>query len=117
MNVTIESPGIVLPKNESHILLNRFHNAFERFAGRIDRLDVILKDVNSPRGGRREVLCMIRIDLAKSGEIVVREKSSETHRAVKKGIRRARALIAYDLKRREWRNRFPFVLNNLEATG
>ncbi len=115
MNVFIESPGVVLPRNESQVLAGRIHNAFERFSRRIERLQVSLKDVNGPRGGRDKV-CLIRIDMAKSGQIIVRERSADMHRAIKSAIRRARALITHELKRGQWQNRRPLMVGGLEAS-
>ena len=114
MQVLLESPGIVLPSNEAQVLVTRVRHAFERVARRIDRVHVSLRDVNGPRGGR-DKLCMIRIELANRGQIVVRERSSEMSRAMKRSLSRARALVASELKRRSWAGQRPLLLLPLEA--
>ena len=114
MQVLLESPGIVLPSNEAKVLATRVGHAFERLARRIDRVHVSLRDVNGPRGGC-DKLCMIRIELATRGQIVVREKSSEMNRALKRALSRARTLVSCELKRRSWPGRRPLLLLPLEA--
>ncbi|MGD8340286.1 MAG: hypothetical protein PVH89_05855 [Gammaproteobacteria bacterium] len=114
MQVFLESSSVVLPRNESQVLTTHFRTSFERFASRIQSLSVSLKDVNGPRGGRDKI-CMIRVELAKGGQIIVRERSSKLRRAITKSIRRARALIAHELKRRDRHYARPPVLNSAEA--
>lgn len=114
MQVLLESPGIVLPSNEAQVLTTRIRRAFERVARRIERVHVSLRDVNGPRGGR-DKLCMIRVELANRGQIVVRDRNSEMGHALKRALSRARALVACELKRRSWSEQRPLLLLPLEA--
>jgi hypothetical protein len=114
MQVFLESSGLALPSNEGQVLAARFRSAFERFEYRIARLCVNLKDVNGPRGGRDKV-CMIRVELTKGGQIIVRERTFRLRRAIAKSIRRARALVAHELKRRGRTNARPLALDSAEA--
>jgi putative sigma-54 modulation protein len=114
MQVFLESSDVVLPRNEGEALATRFRSAFERFANRIESLSVSLKDVNGPRGGRDKV-CMIRVELAKGRQIIVRERSFRLRRAIGKSIRRTKVLVAHELKRRSRNFTRPLTLNTVEA--
>jgi hypothetical protein len=96
MQVQIESSGIVLSRAETQVLVKRFHRAFQRFADRIDGLHVNLREADSPLG-RPQTLCLVRIQLARHGQLVVRERNPRIRRAVRKTISRGRALVAYKL--------------------
>ena len=114
MKIELDTSGIALPKNEAQAVRARMHDAFARLSRRIELLHVTLREAEGHRGGR-EQLCLIRVELTHRGQIVVREKSAKLSRAIGKAIRRARALVAYEFKRRSREGRRPLVLEHIEV--
>ena len=116
MQVFLETSDVVIPRNEGQALSLRFRDAFARLAGRIHGLHVSFRDVNGPRGGR-DKLCVIRVELAKGGQVIVRERSASLGRAISRSIRRARVLVAHELKPRGSHQWQQLALRPMEATS
>lgn len=114
MKIQLDASGVVLPKAESQALAARLKDAFARQARRIDQLYMSIREVANARGGR-DTVCMIRVELARNGQIVVRERCDKPGRAIGKAMRRARALLAFEIKRRSREGRRPLVLEHVEV--
>lgn len=68
MNVKFILRGVELDQAERDALMRKAAFAFDRFDEKMDRLDLVLEDVNGPRGGD-DKLC--RLILHRVGEPVV----------------------------------------------
>lgn len=99
MQVLMHAQGVTLPPNSRRALARRIGLVLERLADVVSRLHVSLKDVNGPRGGRDKV-CIVRAELAAGGEVVVVDRSAKLRRAIARCLRRARIVIARDIRKR-----------------
>ena len=106
MEILIHSHGVVLPPHGSVDIATRIRFAFGRLAAKVSRVHVTLKDVNGPRGGRDKV-CVIRAELAGGGQVVVQDRSVRMRRAIGRGLRRARAMVSEQVRRRREQRRKP----------
>jgi len=98
MRVLIDCQHIELPSQttvEHHV-----QRVFTRFADRLERVALTLRDDNGPRGGR-DKLCTLRADLRGGGQIIVVDRCSNLKRAIMRSLRRGRSLVARELKRRQ----------------
>jgi len=97
MRVFIDSQHIELPSRttvEHHV-----QRVLTRFANRLERVALTLRDDNGPRGGRDKV-CTLRADLRGGGQIIVVDRSSNLKRAIARSLRRARSLVAREFARK-----------------
>ena len=104
MQIRLDTRDIQLPGNAASRLTPRIAKVFSRLQSRVQRLHVVLKDVNGPRGGQDKV-CVLRAELTDGKEVVVLDKSDTTYRALFRCLRRGRVLVARHDKRRLARNR------------
>lgn len=88
MQLEVRAHGVELdPSLRSHID-RRLRFALTRFGRRLRRVNVLLRDVNGPRGGV-DILCQIRIGLHPRGDVVIRGEGSDPFAAVSRAAQRA----------------------------
>jgi putative sigma-54 modulation protein len=104
MDVTVETHHVKLPPNNRASLAARIAGAFARFSHHVTGLRVTLKDINGPRGGRDKE-CVVRVDLSGGGQVVVVDRGARMGAAMLRSVRRAKLLVAGEIKRRRRRNR------------
>ena len=106
MEILVHSHNVVLPPHGSADIATRIRFLFGRLAANVSRLHITLKDVNGPRGGRDKV-CVIRAELAGGGQIVVQDRSVRMRQSIGRGLRRARAMVSEQVRRRREKRRLP----------
>jgi hypothetical protein len=99
MDIRLETQDVALPPRAGQALNSRVAETFARLSSGIARLHLTLKDINGPRGGRGKV-CVLRAELAGGGHVVVTDRSARLGRAIVRCMRRGRARIAMELRRR-----------------
>lgn len=70
----------------------RLQFATDRFQGHIREVDVVLRDVNGPRGGV-DKLCRITARFRRGGSVAVEEKSANFIAAIRAATKRLRSLL------------------------
>src|SRR5437764_12885157 len=70
----------------------RLYFATDRFQTHIREIDVVLRDVNGPRGGV-DKLCRITARLRHGGSLAIEEKSTSFITAIRAAARRLRCLL------------------------
>ena len=98
MNVNVQAQHVTLPSNAGASLAERARIVLARFRDGIARLDLTLKDVNGPRGGKDKV-CMIRAEMTDGRQIIVIDRNTHLRRAIGRSLQRAKAMIANHLAR------------------
>lgn len=98
MNVNVQTQDVVIPRNDGASLAERARIVLARFKDRITRLELTLKDINGPRGGRDKV-CMVRAELIDGRQIIAIDRNTTLRRAIGGSLRRAKALIANGMAR------------------
>lgn len=99
MNVQIQSQHVAIPRNAGTELATRARLALARFNDSIVRLEMTLKDINGPRGGKDKV-CVVRAQLIDGRQLVVIDRNTSLRRAIGRALHRTKALIAGQLQRR-----------------
>jgi len=105
MIVSVHTHHIALPPHAGLRLKTRVVRTLNRFADGIAQLELTLKDTTGRRG-QRDKLCMLKAKLANGRQIIVIDRSAKLPKAFVSCLRRSRALIARELKRRR-RHRHP----------
>jgi putative sigma-54 modulation protein len=82
----------------------RLRFALDRFAGRIRRVHVTLRDLNGPRGGI-DKCCKLAISLVRPSMIVLESHASNVYAAIDRVADKAANCIGRTLKRPHARNR------------
>jgi hypothetical protein len=100
MNVTFETHHLSLPRHGNQSIAKRAQAVFSRLSTRISHLNVTLKDVNGPRGGKDKI-CIVRAQLADGGQILVVDRSTRLRNAVGGCFKRAKLLVSKEVKRRQ----------------
>ncbi len=104
MNVNVQAHHVALPPHAGSSLAARAKAFMARLQKGVARLDMTLKDINGPRGGRDKV-CMIRAELADGGQVVVIDRDSSLRRAIGRALTRTRRLVSAELQKRQARRR------------
>ena len=98
MNVNVQAHHVTLPSNAGARLAERARIVLARFRDGITRLDMTLKDVNGPRGGKDKV-CVVRAEMADGRQIIVIDRNTHLRRAIGRSLQRAKAMIANHIAR------------------
>jgi hypothetical protein len=85
--------------NLRDLIERRVRFALGRFSGRIRRTDVVLADVNGPRGGTDQQ-CRVTVVLAASPPVVIEVADIDTAAAVSRATERAARHVRDRLARR-----------------
>jgi putative sigma-54 modulation protein len=99
MDVTLDTRNVTVPATFRNRLTHRVSGFFSRFDHSVRKLHVTLKDVNGPRGGIDKV-CQLNIELTDGKQIIVQECSNRLVKSIGLSIRRARNLVARQLKKK-----------------
>tara|TARA_R110002110_G_scaffold355224_2_gene564891 strand:- start:66 stop:410 length:345 start_codon:yes stop_codon:yes gene_type:complete len=99
MDVTLDTRNVAVPPTYKSRLARRVSSFFIRFDHSVRRLHVTLKDVNGPRGGKDKV-CQMNIELTDGNQIIVQERSNRFVRAMGLCTKRARNLVARQIKKK-----------------
>lgn len=97
LNVRLRDPG--LEPGQAETIERRARFALGRFTHRIRRAEVVLSDVNGPRGGR-DKRCTVRVVLTASSTIFVEVADVDPIAAVSRAVERAARHVGDGLKRR-----------------
>jgi putative sigma-54 modulation protein len=97
MQVEIRSKDFPITPGIRSYTERRLGFALDRFAGRIQRAQVYVGDVNGPKGGR-DKLCRIVVSVA-SATAVVEEVRPDLYRAIDRAASRAARKIAREVGR------------------
>ena len=103
MNSTINAQGIEMSPALAAWLDRRVSHALDRFSDRILAVDVSLRDVNGPKGGRdKQVLLKIRL---RRGHLIAAESTrSSLYAAISTAARRARRGVKRTIKKSQTRD-------------
>ena len=104
MNLEIRARGVELSDDLKEHIDRSFRFAITRFGERIQRVRVVLHDVNGPRGGE-DIHCKVRVNLVGPGEVIVDEISLDPFVAVARASERVSQSIARRLARKNARRR------------
>ncbi len=98
MNTTINTQGIDMSPAISAWLDLRLAQALGRFSDRIIAVDVFLRDINGPKGGRdKQVLLRVRIS---RGQVIAAESTrSDLYAAISAAARRSRRGVKRAIKK------------------
>jgi hypothetical protein len=99
MEIRLQTQHVVLPRRALARIGTRVRDALERLTGRVARLQVTLKDINGPRGGRDKV-CILRAELVDGGQVVVVDRAPNLRRAIARCLQRSKRVIDREVKRR-----------------
>lgn len=75
MNVNLTLRGVELNRAEIDALTRKAEFALDRFGGKLDRMDVILEDINGPRGGDDKV-CRLILHLVGEPVMILQERGA-----------------------------------------
>ncbi len=104
MHVNIQTHHVALPSHASRDLAGRARAVLARFGSGIARIEMTLKDINGPRGGKDKE-CVVRAELVDGRYIVVIDRDVSMRRSIANALRRAKLLIANEMRRRKERVR------------
>lgn len=104
MNVNVQAHHVALPSHAARELAHRAGLALERFSSGIARIEMTLKDINGPRGGKDKE-CVVRAELVDGRYIVVIDRNVSMRRSIGNALRRAKLIIANEMRRRKDRVR------------
>jgi putative sigma-54 modulation protein len=104
MRIEFHADGQMLSTDLREHIETALRRAFRRFARRVRAVRVYLWDVNGPRGGADKGVRLI-VELAPSGEVLVREIAASEFAAVAAAVSRARHAVREELRRRWARRR------------
>lgn len=104
MNVRLTTQHVEVPPSSGEALTERVRQTLARLGDRIRGVQMTLKDINGPRGGRDKV-CLLRAELTDGRQIVVVDRSDRMRDAISSCLRRTKALVAKQVKRRGSRHR------------
>lgn len=99
MHLRISDDGLTLTTEQREFCERRLRFALSRFTLRIEDIDVILTDVNGPRGGR-DRLCCLRVRLRGEQDVLVRDIGESVESAIAGAEDRAARTVARRLQRR-----------------
>ena len=99
MNVNVCCQHVTLPSNAGTRLADRARIVLARFRDDIARLDMTLKDINGPRGGKDKV-CVVRAEMIDGRQIIIIDRNTSMRRAIGRALQRAKALITREFSRR-----------------
>ena len=77
---------------------NRLEGALRRHQHRVSRANVVLRDINGPRGGEDKA-CEIVLELRPSGRVVVKDIGDDLYMTVSRAARRVKCIMARELRR------------------
>ena len=86
----------------SRLCERRLGFALDRFTGRIRNADVILNDLNGPKGGRDKE-CRITLRLIPKGLVVVKAVRENFATALDKTLERAERALSRRIERQRWK--------------
>lgn len=99
MRLDVKLRDLGLEDGQAETIERRVRFALGRFAHRIRRAEVILADVNGPRGGR-DKHCTVRVMLTALPPVVVEVTDVEPMAAVSRAVERAARHMRDNLNRR-----------------
>jgi len=99
MQINLHTHHVTLPRKSGASIAAQFSRRLGLYADRIDKVDVMLKDINGPKGGRDKV-CHVRARLCDGTLINIEDRASVLRRAIYRCSQRARLSIGRAVKRR-----------------
>ncbi len=99
MRLELRSGPVAINKELSDSIERRLRFALGRFAGRIGRVTVRLREEDSPRGGP-VTGCRIVARLANSGEVRIEETGADLRAIVNSAVHRIGESVRRELERR-----------------
>lgn len=112
MQIEICSREIKVSERLHDHIERRVHFALERFAERIRKVRVQVRDLNGPRGGV-DKSCQFVISLLPASTVVLETRGSDIYAAIDCLAGRAATSIVRRLKRTHGRGRFGRISKNL----
>ena len=111
MKLRVKSRGFKVTKALYNRVNAKLSRVFTRYGDRIRGAEVMLQDVNGPKGGE-DMSCLVTIKLSRSKPIVVREQAADLYDAINKCAQRATHQMERHVKRTQlaMRRRDHFVL-------
>lgn len=101
MNIAVNCHGITLTEQEGTHLNRRIHFALGRFASRIVKVTVKLRDINGPRGGI-DKRCRLAARVEGVGEVVIEDEDAHLRLLVDRTAERMGQLIGRRLERQQF---------------
>lgn len=104
MKINLQTQHVSVPPGSWSSVISQIQRRLGLYADRIDHVDVMLKDINGPKGGRDKV-CQVRARLRDGTLINIEDRASVMRRAIYRCCQRARTSIDRSLKRRSEQRR------------
>ena len=105
MQIVIRATNISLSDAIRNHVFTRVGAALRRFAGRVSSVQVVIEDVNGPKGGE-DIACRIEAGLERSREpLVISEQSDDLYGAVDLASSRLKQAMSRRVARRKDRKR------------
>ena len=98
MKLELRSKKVEMTGKLRHFTEKKLRFALGRFSHRIQRVRVLLTDINGPRGGE-DIECHIRANLGRAGDITIKETRGDVFAAVARASERASHHLSRRLSR------------------
>lgn len=99
MNVDVRLRDLEEAEELKTLIERRLAFAIDRFAGRVQSIQVLVADVNGPRGGV-DKLCFVYAVLAGGHSVTIEERASSPATAASRAIRRLAAALGRVIPRK-----------------
>lgn len=105
MNVELRSRGVAISDVLRSHVERRLRYALGRFEGHVSRIRVRFTDVNGPRGGDDDILCLVEAGMGSAGTLRIEQRGRDPFAAVARAARRVGHDAARKLGRLRTRRR------------
>lgn len=104
MKLNVQSRGFKLTKSLYNHTDSKIHRLLKRYDDRINRVKIILQDINGPKGGQ-DMKCLVSISVINSKSIVVQERAADLYDAINACGQRVRLAMERHVSRTRRLNR------------
>jgi hypothetical protein len=91
--------------NRGTRLAKRLQRLLARFSSGVSNVKVNLKGHRSGHGNRVESTCQLHVELRDGGQVLVTGRGRRLNQAVRHALKRARHIVAAEIRRRRQRSR------------
>jgi len=98
MQISIVDRNVDLTAKQKELVDRQIEYSFDRFETQIRAVEVVLNDVNGPKGGS-DIQCRVRLMLHSKGEVLVEGREVSAEAAVSSVIDRASIAVGRRVER------------------
>jgi len=98
MQISIVDRNVDLTAKQKELVDRQIEYSFDRFETHIRAVEVVLNDVNGPRGGS-DIQCRVRLMLHSKGEVLVEGREVSVEAAISSVIDRASIAVGRRVER------------------